>query len=277
MTRQLREDGTLQVAAQALEYRFFGSTHAGSMLVLLHEGLGSLSTWGAFPSALAARTGMSVFAYSRAGYGQSSPVSLPRPLDYMQREAIEVLPPLLDAIGFQRGVLVGHSDGASIVTIYAGSVEDHRVAGLVLLAPHFFVEKMTVTEIARVGREYESSGLRARLARHHRDVDPTFRGWHDAWVDPEFRRFDIQDCLPYIRVPTLIVQGLDDQYGTLRQVEAGQELCTCPVEVVLLENCGHSPHREKPADTLDAIAAFVEHLKADGAVTSPTSAVLDAV
>lgn len=276
MTAQLPTSGTVVVAGHELEYRFFGPHEASFTLVLLHEGLGSVSTWGEFPAALATATGATVFAYSRAGYGQSSAVSLPRPLDYMQREATDVLPALLDAIGFAGGVLLGHSDGASIATVYAGSIEDHRVAGLVLLAPHFFVEEMTVAEIARVGREYESSGLRARLARHHRDVDQTFRGWHDAWVDPEFRKFDIQDCLPYLRVPTLIIQGCDDQYGTLRQVEAAQELCTCPVEVAVLDGCGHSPHREKPAETLAAIASFVDHVRAADEST-PKRAVAGAV
>jgi pimeloyl-ACP methyl ester carboxylesterase len=277
MTRALQESGSLEVAGQSLEYRLFGASESAFTLVLLHEGLGSASTWGDFPAALAQRTGAAIFAYSRAGYGQSSPVTLPRPLDYMQREALDVLPPVLRAIGFERGILVGHSDGASIATIYAGSVEDHRIAGLILLAPHFFVQEMTVNEIARVGREYESSGTRARLARHHRDVDATFRGWHDAWVDPAFRTFDIRDCLPYIRVPALIIQGTADQYGTLRQVEAARDLCTCPVEVVLLDRCGHSPHREQPAATLAAIAAFVDHLTSVSAGPSPARALLDAV
>jgi pimeloyl-ACP methyl ester carboxylesterase len=275
MTVHLAESGVLDVAGQSLEYRTFGARDASFTLVLLHEGLGSITTWGEFPAALAARTSTNVLVYSRGGYGHSSPVALPRPLDYMRREATQVLPQLLGAIAFERGILVGHSDGASIATIYAGSVEDHRIAGLVVLAPHFFVEDMTVTEIARVGREYESSGLRARLARHHRDVDASFRGWHDAWVDPQFRNFDIQDCLSYIRVPTLIVQGREDPYGTLRQVEAAQQLCTCPVEVVLLEGCGHSPQRERPAETLDAIASFAGHVMAADA-SSPPRAMLGA-
>ena len=134
----------------------------------------------------------------------------------MHEEARDVLPQLLDAIGFRRGLLLGHSDGASIAAIYAGSVQDHRVRGLVLIAPHFFTEDMGLAEIARAKEAYATTDLRAKLARWHADVDNAFRGWNDAWLDPGFRTWDITDALAYIRVPILIVQGEDDQYGTVQ-------------------------------------------------------------
>ena len=169
-----------------------------------------------------------MFVYSRAGYGQSSPVTLPRPLTFMHDEARDVLPRLLDAIGFRRGLLLGHSDGASIAAIYAGSVQDHRVRGLMLIAPHFFTEDMGIAEIARAKEAYAHADLRAKLARWHADVDNAFRGWSDAWLDPEFRKWDITDELAYIRVPILIVQGEDDQYGTVEQIEAARARMLLP-------------------------------------------------
>ena len=150
-----------------------------------------------------------------------------------------MLPRLLDEIGFRRGLLVGHSDGASIAAIHAGSVQDHRVRGLVLMAPHFFTEDMGIAEIARAREAYATTDLKAKLARYHADVDNAFRGWNDAWLDPEFRKWDITQELAYIRVPILIVQGEDDQYGTVKQIEAAREECYCPVEVALLP--GRSP------------------------------------
>jgi pimeloyl-ACP methyl ester carboxylesterase len=175
----------------------------------------------------------------------------------MTEEAWGVLPKLLDAIGLQRGLLIGHSDGASIAAIYAGSHQDHRVGGLVLIAPHFFTEDSGIASIAEARKAYETGDLRARLARWHADVDNAFRGWNDAWLDPAFRRWDITEYLAYIRVPVLVVQGEDDQYGTVRQVEVVREECYCPVEVALLPGARHSPQRDAPEATLAAIAGFI--------------------
>jgi len=260
MTR-LTSNGFISIGASDLEYRMTGpAPDAAPTLVLLHEGLGSAALWGDFPDKLAAATGAGVFAYSRAGYGASSPVRLPRPLDYMQREALDVLPQLLDAIGFRRGLLIGHSDGASIATIYAGSVQDHRVRGVGLIAPHFVVEDISVTSIAKIKVDYETTGLKAKLGRWHRDVDNAFYGWNDAWLDPAFRSWDISDALAYIRVPVAIVQGADDQYGTLRQIEIAQAECYCPVEVDIIPGAGHAPHREAPERTLRTLADFTNRI-----------------
>ena len=225
-------------------------------LLLLHEGLGSVGLWGEFPEKLQAATSTGVFVYSRSGYGASTKVALPRPLDYMHIEALDVLPKLLDAIGFRRGLLLGHSDGASIATIYAGGVADHRVRGVAMIAPHFVVEDVSVTSIAEIKTAYETAGLRKKLERWHGDVDNAFYGWNGAWLDPKFRDWDISEYLAYIRVPVAILQGVDDRYGTMRQVEIAREECYCPVDVTIIPGAGHSPHREAPEATLDAISEF---------------------
>jgi pimeloyl-ACP methyl ester carboxylesterase len=184
--------------------------------------------WGSFPDELAAATGAGVFVYSRAGYGKSSAAKLPRSLNIMQEEALATLPKVLAAIGFQRGILLGHSDGASIATIYTGSVQDHRVRGLVLIAPHFFAEQMGLDQIRRTEKEFAAGGLRKKLERWHADAEGAFRSWSEPWLDPKFRHWDITEALGYIRVPILIVQGKDDQYGTLKQLEVAREECFCP-------------------------------------------------
>jgi pimeloyl-ACP methyl ester carboxylesterase len=262
----LAPSGFLSIGASDLEYRMIGpSPEQGPTIVMLHEGLGSAELWSDFPDKLQAATGAGVFVYSRAGYGASTSAKLPRPLDYMHIEALDVLPKLLDAIGFRRGLLVGHSDGASIAAIYAGSHQDHRVQGIALIAPHFVVEDISVTSIAAIKTAYETTNLKEKLARWHKDVDNAFYGWNGAWLDPKFRSWDISEYLAYIRVPIAILQGVDDQYGTLRQVEIAQEECYCPVDVTVIPGAGHQPHREAPGATLDAITEFANAvLRVDG-------------
>jgi pimeloyl-ACP methyl ester carboxylesterase len=266
----LSPSGFLTVGAAHLEYRMIGpSPESAPVIVMLHEGLGSAGLWGDFPEKLQAATGAGVFVYSRAGYGASTPVKLPRPLDYMHVEALDVLPKLLDKIGFRRGLLLGHSDGASIATIYTGSHQDHRVQGLALIAPHFIVEDISVAYIAEIRTKYETTDLKAKLSRWHKDADNAFYGWNGAWLDPKFRDWDISEYLAYIRVPVAIVQGAGDQYGTMRQVEIAQEECYCPVDVTVIANAGHSPHREAAGETLAAIADFAAAaLGADGVLAA---------
>jgi pimeloyl-ACP methyl ester carboxylesterase len=183
----------------------------------------------------------------------------------MHVEALDVLPKLLDKIGFRRGILLGHSDGASIAAIYAGSHQDHRVQGLALIAPHFIVEDVSVASIAEIRTAYETTNLKEKLARWHKDADNAFYGWNGAWLDPKFRDWDISEYLAYIRVPVAIVQGADDQYGTMRQIEIAQEECYCPVDVTILPGAGHSPHREAAEATLAVITDFAARLfRADG-------------
>jgi pimeloyl-ACP methyl ester carboxylesterase len=253
----LAPTGSLRINASDLEYRMLGPSPADApTIVMLHEGLGSAGLWGDFPEKLQAATGAGVLLYSRAGYGASTPAQLPRPIDYMQIEAIDVLPKLLDAIGLRRGLLLGHSDGASIAAIYAGSHQDHRVQGIALIAPHFVVEDISVNSIAEIRKAYETTELKAKLARWHKNVDNAFYGWNDAWLDPRFHDWDISEVLAYIRVPVAIVQGADDRYGTVRQIEIAQQECYCPVDVTLLPEVGHSPHREASAATLQAVTEF---------------------
>ena len=249
----------LDLGDQQLEYRWVGPRpNAAPTLVLLHEGLGCVGLWGDFPERLATATGLGVFLYSRAGYGASSTIALPRPINYMDPEAKAVLPRVLQAIGFQRGLLIGHSDGASIATIYAGSTEDHRISGLVLIAPHFFAEEMGLAAIAQAKVAFEGGDLRQRLARWHQNVDAAFKGWNGAWLDPGFRAWDITDALAYIRVPVAIIQGVDDQYGTQRQIAVAEEQCYCPVEVTLLDGVQHAPQRESPDRVAQVIAEFAK-------------------
>jgi pimeloyl-ACP methyl ester carboxylesterase len=257
----LKAEGKLTIGSSDLEYRMIGPTpDMAPTIVLLHEGLGSVALWGNFPDKLQAATGAGVFVYSRAGYGASSPVALPRPLDYMHVEALDVLPRVLDAIGFRRGLLVGHSDGGSIATIYAGGIQDHRIRGVSLIAPHFVVEDISVKSIAEIKIAYEQGDLKAKLSRWHSDVDNAFLGWNGAWLDPEFGDWDISDYLAYVRVPVQILQGEDDHYGTMKQIEIAEAECYCPVDVEIIPDAAHSPHREAADATLKAVTDFADRL-----------------
>lgn len=253
----LPRDGFVEVAGRRLEFVHLGpAPDAAPTLVLLHEGLGSTGLWLDFPEKLQTATGCGVFVFSRAGYGKSDPVSLPRPLDYMQREAEEVLPPLLDTIGLRRGVLVGHSDGASIAAHHLGRIRDPRIEAAVLIAPHFFVEEMCVAAIAEAKVAWETTDLPTRLGRWHARPEVAFLGWNGAWLDPEFRRWDIRSSLETIARPMLVIQGADDQYGTLAQPQAAVDLSPAPVRIEILPAVRHSPHREARDATVAAIVRF---------------------
>jgi len=255
------EDLWIEAGGARLEARVWGPPpDVAPSIVMLHEGLGSVGLWRDFPERLAAATGWGVLAYSRQGHGQSDPCALPRPLDYMTIEGQRVLPQVLDAVGFQRGVLLGHSDGASIAALYMGGVRDHQVRGLILLAPHFFVEDCSIEAITAARIAYEESDLRARLARHHAHVDAAFRGWNDAWLDPGFRDWDITETLGSLRVPVLAVQGLDDPYGSRAQVEIVEREMYAPAKVHLIGNCGHAPHLEHPEKVLALVADYLARL-----------------
>ncbi len=221
-------------------------------IVLLHEGLGSLALWRDLPQELAQKSGRSVLAYSRYGYGNSDPFTEPREPDYMHHEARVVLPELLASFTIARPVLVGHSDGASIALIYAST---HEVAGLVTIAPHVFVEPVTVEAIAQARATYDTVGLRERLARHHRNVDATFYGWNDIWLDPRFRTWNIEPLLAGIRAPVLAIQGDADAYGTLAQIEAIRA-AVAHTTTLIVSGAGHSPQRDAPATVVDAIVEF---------------------
>jgi pimeloyl-ACP methyl ester carboxylesterase len=227
-------------------------------LVFLHEGLGSAKQWRDFPKRVGEGAGLSALAYSRLGYGASDPVTLPRPLDYMQEEAKTFLPALLDELGIERAILVGHSDGASIALVHAAEDGGKRVKGIVLEAPHVFVEDEGIASIEKAREAYETGDLREKLAKHHgANVDVAFRGWNEAWLDPRFRAWNLEEYLPRIDVPVLLVQGEDDAYGTRAQVDAIARQVRGRVELVMLPRCGHAPHRDQPEATEQAMIAFV--------------------
>ena len=226
-------------------------------LVFLHEGLGSVSTWRDFPARLAAATGCGALVYSRAGYGSSDPVPLPRPLHYMHDEAT-VLAEVMDAARVRDAILVGHSDGASIALIHAGRDRPGRVRALVLEAPHVFCEDVSVKSIEEAAELYRSGDLRRGLERHHgANVDVAFWGWNRAWLDPGFRTWNIAEFLPGIGAPLLVVQGRQDEYGTLRQLDAIEKGSAGSVQRLVLDDCGHAPHLDQPDRTFAAMAAFV--------------------
>lgn len=252
----------LRLPVGALECQAWGpSPSEAPTIVLLHEGLGSTALWRDFPEQLSQATGAGVFAYSRLGYGQSDAARLPRPVDYMTREAVEVLPQVLDAVGFQRGMLLGHSDGATIAAIYSGSVSDQRVRGLALIAPHFFTEPSGLAEIARAKQTFETSDMKDRMARYHRDPEATFRGWNDVWLNPDFAAWNVGDSIDHWRIPVLGIQGAEDEYGTLAQLEEIEGRIYAPFEKVVLENCRHAPHLDQPQATLAAVREFYARLE----------------
>lgn len=253
-----------------LEYEWIGpGPAAGPTIVMLHEGLGSVSMWRDFPSKVAEATGLGVCVYSRWGYGKSDPFhDYPREVNYMTPEGQVALRDVLRALEITRPILLGHSDGASISIIYAGSKIDPAPLGLVLMAPHLFVEQVTTNSIARARVAYEDpeTELRDKLARHHADVDSAFYGWNTIWLLPQFiTGWNIESFVPRIRCPILVIQGEDDEYGTAAQYDAIRAGSGGRAEVLLLPDCAHSPHRDQPEATLAAVARFVGGLTAEAA------------
>jgi len=239
-----------------------GADPGAPTLIFLHEGLGSAGLWRDYPQRLAARTGCPALAYSRFGYGGSDPVALPRPLDYMQREALDVLPELVAQAGVGAHILIGHSDGASIALIYAARANAPQLRGVVSEAAHVFCEPVTVASIERAKADFLSGRLRDSLARHHgANTDVAFFGWCDAWLDPGFRAWDIGADLASVRVPVLALQGDADPYGTALQLDAIRQRLGTAARIRIVERCGHAPHRDRPVVVLDAMAAFIERCR----------------
>jgi pimeloyl-ACP methyl ester carboxylesterase len=247
------------VRGRRIEYRRFAATRrdAGTM-VLLHEGLGSVSMWGAFPSRLAQATGYEVVVYSRFGYGQSDPRLGAFAVDYMHHEALEVLPEFLERLEITAPILLGHSNGASIAIIHAGV---RGAEALVLEAPHVFVEDVCVEAIAAVKTTFETTDLRRKLGRHHADPEHAFRGWNDIWLHPDFRKWNIEEYLPRIECPALVIQGCDDEYGSMAHAQAIRRQAAGPVQIRALERCGHSPHRDQPEAVLEAVNRFLADIR----------------
>lgn len=261
MAYEWGKPGWVEAAGKRLEVSSWGPPPgAAPTIVMLHEGLGCVALWREFPKVLAEATGWGVCAYSRAGYGHSDRADLPRQIDYMTHEAATVLPQVLSAIGFQRGVLLGHSDGATIAAEYLGEVEDLRIRGLILMAPHFFTEPEGLAEIKGALATYEMTDMRAKLARYHADPDHTFHGWRDAWTTPAFAEWNVSDCIDFFRVPVLAIQGRGDQFGSLAQVEEIAARSYAPVDLEVIENCRHAPHLEQPEQVRDLIVTYLTRL-----------------
>jgi pimeloyl-ACP methyl ester carboxylesterase len=246
----------VDVGPHRLEYeRISAKVDGAPTFVMLHEGLGSISLWRDFPAQLAARTLSNVVAYSRPGYGGSSPFLKQRTSEYMHEEALVVLPQFLDALEIRNPILFGHSDGASIALINAGG-SGREVAGVVVLAPHVFVEDVSLSGIEAANVLYHTTNLRERLGRHHKDVDAVFGAWRETWLSPAFREWNIEEYLPSIRCPVLAIQGEQDEYGTMEQLERIARGAP-RVELLKLDRCGHSPHRDQPAAVLDAVVGWM--------------------
>lgn len=248
---------TISVAGTQLEVlHLIGRSPTRPTIIFLHEGLGSVSLWRDFPQQIVAATGCSALIYSRYGYGQSEVLNESRKADYMHREALDVLPELLEHCKIERPILLGHSDGASIALIHSGS--GHPVSGLILEAPHVFVEEISLHGVARAAQTYRTTDLPEKLARHHLDVNKTFWGWNDIWASDEFRDWNIESYLPSINCPTLLIQGEQDDYGSIAQVNSIARSVNGATEKHLLPNCGHTPHRDQTDITLKLILSFIE-------------------
>ncbi len=251
-----QQHGEVLVDGKRLETLWIGPADEHlPTVVMLHEGLGSVALWKDFPQRLASITGCGILAYSRYGHGGSDKLLEKRSVQFMHHEGEVVLPELLDKLGISRPILLGHSDGGSISLIFAGKYPD-RPRALILEAPHVFVEDLSVASITEAKVAYQTTDLPRKLGRYHRHVDATFWGWNDIWLDPQFRSWNIEEYLPAIRCPILCIQGEEDEYGTVAQVNAIQARVPT-TQIVMLPNCKHSPHRDQTEATLARIAEFL--------------------
>ncbi|MBF0277383.1 MAG: alpha/beta hydrolase [SAR324 cluster bacterium] len=259
----MQSDFFLEVEGTLLEFRWIPPANPDlPTLIFLHEGLGCAGMWKDFPDQLAHSTECGILIYSRAGYGRSGPARLPRPVRYMHDEGLRVLPEILKKLALTQFFLLGHSDGASIALVYAGSGAMPKASGLILLAPHVFNEKLCVDSIQLAAEAYRTTDLPVKLARYHGNhTDETFWGWHDIWVHPEFWHWNIEEFLSGIDIPVLVIQGADDQYGTTLQMEAIRTQVSGPCTLRLLENCRHSPQKDHPAGVQNEIHEFIFSLR----------------
>jgi len=246
----------IEIQDVALECLWLAQSGATRTIVFLHEGLGSVAMWRDFPARLCAACGTNGLVYSRAGYGQSSSLQFPRRREFMHDEARDVLPGVCAAFDIEHPILLGHSDGASIVLLYSAFFPQRPIASVVL-APHIMVEDMSLAAILRARKAFEETGLRERLTRYHADVDGAFYGWNDIWLDPAFRGWSIVDFLQNIRTPLLVIQGEEDEYGSMLQIDGiGRHV---PHATLLkLSHCGHSPHRDQSPSVIRAVREFLE-------------------
>ena len=243
-----------------IAYEWVGEESGKAPLVFLHEGLGSIRQWRDFPAKVATATGRRALVYDRYGYGQSDGLKeARRTVRFMHDEALTALPSLLRELRIENPILIGHSDGASIALIHAGS--GNKTRGVVAMAPHVFIEPLCLKSIDKAAEAFENTDLKDRLGKYHRDARKTFYGWADVWLEAEFKGWDIrEDYLPKITCPVLGIQGHDDIYGTMAQLDEIARRVKGPCELLKLENCGHAPFREQPQITLEAVTRFIKGL-----------------
>lgn len=256
-----RDDRSIEIEYQLID----AADSQAPLIIFLHEGLGSVSMWRDWPEKVCKALGCRGLVFSRYGYGQSTvrPADEPRSIDYLHQEAHHDLPALLAALGLdnEKPVLYGHSDGGSIALLYAAQYPE-RIQGIVVAAPHIFVENITIDGIQAAKSVYESTDLAARLGRHHRDPDSVFWSWNDTWLTPWFRDWNIEPIVSQIRTPILAIQGIDDEYGTLDQIEGIKRLAA-QTQLSIISNCGHSPHRDQPDAVVKELGQFIQSICTD--------------
>jgi len=245
-------------AGHSVAYEWIGDERSGKpVLVFLHEGLGSIRQWRNFPASVAEATGCRALVYERYGYGQSDVLTEKwRTVRFMHDEALDAFPALLRQLAVENPILVGHSDGASIALIHAGA--GFPVRGVAAMAPHVFIEPICLSSIQKAAEAFEKTDLKDRLGKYHRDARKTFYGWADVWLEPNFERWDIRDdYLPKVSCPVLAIQGCDDEYGTMAQLDEIKARVRGPCALLKLPDCGHAPFRDQPEKTLAAVADFI--------------------
>ncbi len=245
-----------------LEFKVIGQLISDyPTIVLLHEGLGSLTMWKDLPEKINKATNCNVVAFSRAGYGKSSSVKLPRPLNYMSIEAKKYLPELIKQLNLKKYFLIGHSDGGTIAALYSSENFNDNLLGIVLIAPHFFIEDFNLISIKKIELEFKSGDLKRKLSKYHSNVENTFYGWSRAWLDPDFYNWDITSSLKNIDVPVLGIQGNADPYGSVNQIDRLEQNLSVKFYKLILDQCGHNPLFEKTDETISKISVFIDEFK----------------